>query len=100
VAGVSYVSTASESAGLSTLSSTEIIDMIARAAVVLSVAACVTSVALASRAFEAVTVYYSTAAKTKEVGRKTTGCNNEVEMDGKATKFTKNIRGAKCPNNG
>jgi hypothetical protein len=74
--------------------------MIARTAVVLSLAICAASVAFASRAFEAVTVYYSTAAKTKEVGRKTIGCNNEVEMNGSATKFTKNIRGAKCPNNG
>lgn len=74
--------------------------MIARTAIIFSLAICISSVALARRAFEAVTVYYSTAAKTKEVGRKTIGCNNEVEMDGKITKFTKNIRGAKCPNNG
>lgn len=74
--------------------------MIARTAIIFSLAMCISSVALARRAFEAVTVYYSTAAKTKEVGRKTIGCNNEVEMDGKITKFTKNIRGAKCPNNG
>ena len=74
--------------------------MIARAVIVLSLALCVSSVAIAARAFEVVTVYYSTAAKTNEVGRKTVGCHGEVEMDGKVTKFTKNLRGAKCPNNG
>lgn len=74
--------------------------MIARAALILSLAMCVSSVALARRAFEAVTVYYSTAAKTTEVGRKTIDCNNKVEIDGTRTKFTKNLRGARCPNNG
>lgn len=69
--------------------------MIARTTILFLIAMCATSMSLASRAFEAVTVFYSTAAKTKVVGQKTIGCNNEVEMDG-----TKNIRGAKCPNNG
>ena len=74
--------------------------MIARSLVIFSFAMCVGSTAFALRAFEAVTVYYSSAAKTKEVGRKTVGCNNEVEMDGVVTKFTKNLRGKKCPNRG
>ena len=74
--------------------------MIARATVIFFLAMCASSMALALRAFETVTVYYSTAAKTHEVGRKTVGCHNEVEMEGKATKFTKNLQGHKCPSNG
>lgn len=49
-------------------------------------------------AHEVINIYYSTAAKTKEVGRRTRECNGQVTMEGIKTKFVKNMIGETCPN--
>ena len=74
--------------------------MISRSFLIFTLAVCLSSAALARRANEVITVYYSNEAKTKEVGRKTIDCEGRVELSPVVTKFTNVLKGAKCPNNG